>query len=256
MIVNIDTGFKSCTNIAFRLYAKVCCSVVKLFGARQIPIIINNYNRLECLLKQLKWLEGAGYKRIFIIDNASTYPPLLEFYKKSKHIVFRLDKNLGHTAYWQTQIPMLFKNQRFVLTDPDVVAIGKCPNDFLHYFNCLLDHYIDVDKVGFGLKIDDIPDTYPNKEKVINWESKFWEDKVGYNVYKASIDTTFALYRENSSGDPAMMNALRTGGEYVCRHLPWYINPEELSDEDKYYIENATNISSWTAQLKGETAKY
>ena len=57
------------------------------------PIIINNYNRLEYLKDLIAWLESAGMKKIYIIDNLSTYPPLLEFYKKIKYTVFKLDKN-------------------------------------------------------------------------------------------------------------------------------------------------------------------
>lgn len=43
-------------------------------------IIINNRNRLEYLEMLINSLEKKRYFNIFIIDNNSPYPPLLEFY--------------------------------------------------------------------------------------------------------------------------------------------------------------------------------
>ena len=40
--------------------------------------------------------------------------------------------------------------------------------------------------------------------------------------------------------------SLRTGPPFVARHLPWYIDPLNLSDEDRYYREHADPvISNW-----------
>ena len=51
----------------------------KIFGSKRInykdiPIIINNYNRLEMLTKLIHGLENKGYHNLYIIDNQSTYP--------------------------------------------------------------------------------------------------------------------------------------------------------------------------------------
>lgn len=253
MIIKIKVGFKPHYNLLFRIWAKLTVAVKK---KSYTPIIIINFNRLECLKKQIQWLKNAGYEDIYILDNASTYPPLIDFYKHTRLIVFRLNKNIGHTAYWRTHIPLLFKNRRYVITDPDVIGTEDCPKGFIEYFNSLLDKYTQIDKVGFGLKIDDLPEHYPFKEKVINWESRFWADEIELDVYKAPIDTTFALYRANTKGDPAMMEALRTGGKYLCRHLPWYDNPVNSTDEDQYYLTQANSSSSWINESKGLINKY
>ena len=50
---------------------------VKRINYKDIPIIINNYNRLEMLTKLIHGLENKGYHNLYIIDNQSTYPPLL-----------------------------------------------------------------------------------------------------------------------------------------------------------------------------------
>ena len=58
-------------------------------------------------------------------------------------------------------------------------------------------YHFNICKVGFALRIDDLPQHYPLKEKVIKWEKQFWTKKVNKtdNIYYAEIDTTFALYK-------------------------------------------------------------
>lgn len=41
----------------------------------EIPVIINNFNRLTTLKQLTKALVDRGYTNIYILDNASTYPP-------------------------------------------------------------------------------------------------------------------------------------------------------------------------------------
>ena len=58
---------------------------------RKIPIIINNFNRLTYLKDLIFFLEKNGYVNIVVIDNASTYPPLLEYYKQEyKYKLYQL----------------------------------------------------------------------------------------------------------------------------------------------------------------------
>jgi len=71
---------------------------------KDIPIIINNYNRLTTLQALISFLEKCGYRNLFIIDNASTFPPLLEYYEACPYKVFRLKDNVGHLSLWKTVI--------------------------------------------------------------------------------------------------------------------------------------------------------
>ena len=48
----------------------------KIEDARQIPIIINSFNRLTTLKQLISSLEQRGLTNIYILDNNSTYPPL------------------------------------------------------------------------------------------------------------------------------------------------------------------------------------
>ena len=66
--------------------------------SRTLPIIINTRDRLSPLLLLLEWLEKCGQTNIWLCDNASTYPPMVDFLSTTKHNVVRLGFNLGHRA--------------------------------------------------------------------------------------------------------------------------------------------------------------
>lgn len=260
MVVPIKAGISQNHNRLFRLYAKLRSLFSKpvVCDYRTVPVIINNFNRLDYLQLLIQWLERAGMKSIYIIDNQSTYSPLLDFYRRTNHIVFKLDKNVGHMALWQTHVFMLFRNRPYIYTDPDIVPVEECPADAVAYFWKLLQQYPEFGRAGFGLKIDDLPDHYPLKQKVIDWENRYWKDdiQVQQGVYDAPIDTTFALYRANAWGDAGYMKSLRTSGKYIARHLPWYIDPQKLNNEEMYYIEHSSRVSSWYAEMRGEKTIY
>jgi hypothetical protein len=102
--------------------------------------------------------------------------------------------------------------------------------------------------VGFGLKIDDLDDTHYLKELVLEWEKKYWVNEIEPNVYIAPIDTTFALYRPELKGG-SELNALRTGANFIARHLTWYIKINSTTEEEMNYINSANDSSSWTKIL-------
>lgn len=219
----------------------------KPMDIKNIPIIINNFNRLNMLIILIEALEKHGYTNIHILDNDSTYPPLLEYYRNTKYNVIYLGKNVGYLALWQTDIYKQFYKGYYVYTDPDVVMVEDCPSDFMQYFYELLQRYPYASKVGFSLKIDDLPDYFAKKSEVIEWESQYWKYIVESGVYHAPVDTTFALYRPFVKGGANFYELqLRTGFPYQMYHLPWYSNPKELSQEDNYYINNAKTATHWT----------
>ena len=67
----------------------------KYSDAKQIPIIINSFNRLSTLKLLIASLEERGWTNIHILDNCSTYPPLLEWFKTIPYEVIHLPGNLG-----------------------------------------------------------------------------------------------------------------------------------------------------------------
>lgn len=194
-----------------------------------------------------------------ILDNNSTYPPLLEYYNRCKFKVIRTGGNYGHLALWKSGVYNRYKWNYFVYTDSDVLPVSECPRDFIEYFKTFLDGQPQLDKIGFGIKIDDLPDTFLLKKKVYDYELRYWTKEVQPNVYDAPVDTTFALYKPFSDlkfGHAHTLAAMRIGFPYLIRHLPWYVDSQNLSDEEVYFLETCNNSSSIGSQLKGEGEIY
>lgn len=222
----------------------------KITDFKQVPIIINNYNRLEYPLRLIDYLTSRGYRNIYIIDNRSTYPPLLAWYEKCPFTVIRLKENVGYLSFNKTDVHKMFADRYYVYTDPDILPAEDCPDDFIEHFYSLLQRYPQAVKAGFSLKIDDLPDHFADKKHVIEWESQFWKKPVEPDVYEADIDTTFALYRPNFPvGSGRVGLRLRTGGRYTARHLPWYIDSANLSDEERYYQSSVRTASHWSGRI-------
>lgn len=229
----------------------------KLFGKRvadfkRIPIIINNYNRLTTLKQLIEVLETRGYSNIHIIDNASTYEPLLKFYETCPHNIFRLKKNVGHKSIWKTGIHKKFCQSFYAYTDSDVIPHENCPDDFLEHFWKIMMRYKFATKVGFGLKIDDLPDSFHHKQHIIDSESIYWKHKEEDGLYRAPIDTTFALYRPYSKTNVNWyVQHFRTADDYIACHLPWYNDTKNLSEEELYYVKSCSKSSTLGQWDKG-----
>lgn len=216
-----------------------------------IPILIICRDRLECLKKLIAALEERGCKNIILIDNASTYTPLLEYYKTLPHKVVRNRENYGHTVITREDIIGPYKNSWYAYTDPDVIPIAECPADFITRFRELLERHPQVNKVGFGLKIDDLPNHYRYKPNVVEWETQFWSNQIEPGVYGAPIDTTFCLVRPGTvpyytDGGKVIcsVGALRTGSPYIARHYAWYTDSNNIPEDEKYYRAYATSSAS------------
>lgn len=209
------------------------------------PIFINCRDRLAPLLALTTWLERAGHTEITLLDNDSSYPPLLDFYRRTSHRVVRLGANLGHHSLW---ICGLFDEELeagpFVFTDPDIVPVEDCPGDAVEHFAKVLRTNAQLDKVGFGLKVDDLPDRYRFKNEVLTWEAQFWQREVEPGLFEAPIDTTFALYRPGTGH--RLDRCLRTGAPYLARHTAWYVDSSQPSEEDLYYRARArSDTNHW-----------
>jgi hypothetical protein len=260
---------------------------------KRIPIVINSYNRVSCLKRLVEFFHSLDQHNIIILDNNSTHPPLLRYYQEleaarksstcgmalcpathSDHgaLVVRLRQNLGHRALWLSGIGEALDifTSYYLYTDPDILPVDGFPRNFVAIFLRILLEYPTATKVGCALKIDDLPDSYVFKKEVIRWEEEFWSDwrvlplppslawleKDRINptkIYQGDIDTTFAIYREgtyNHTYGPA----IRVGGRFEARHLPWYSDSTHPTQEDTYYTATAQESGFWTKTTQNELA--
>ena len=94
------------------------------------PVFIPVRDRLAPLLQLIEWLESAGQREIWLIDNASTYGPLVDFLNGTSLRIVRLQHNLGHRSPWLSgTVQREAFGRFFVVTDPDVVPDSDCPVD-------------------------------------------------------------------------------------------------------------------------------
>jgi len=90
-----------------------------------------------------------------------------------------------------------------------------------------------------------LPATYELRDEVVEHERRLLTNQVEPGLYKAPIDTTFALYRPGAAGG-SWLSCMRTGSPYLARHLPWYVDSAHPDDEELYYLRTAQTSTHWT----------
>ena len=226
-----------------------------------IPVLINNFNRVQLLKEQIDWFLSLDDKVcIIIVDNDSTYPPLLDFYRKIDHPLIQVVM-LGFNS-WRKGVEYigrkkLKKFDKYIITDSDLLPYPTTPKDIVGHISKLLDKYPEYNHIGASLEIGDIPNKNPLKDQIINFESKYWSPKaklLNNEVFVAKIDSTFAMYRSTSKvliTEPA----LRTNRPYTIKHMDWYLSPQEFSEEYIYYLKSCKSFATWATQLKNTKLK-
>jgi hypothetical protein len=230
--------------------------IMQNLNYKSIPIIIISFNQLFYLKQLVSFLQKNKYQNIVIIDNNSNYKPLLDYFEiiESTVTLHRLKENFGHLVFWKNKALFnKYSKGYYIVTDADIVPVAECPEDFVLHFKKILNRNEEKNKVGFSLKIDDIPDSNPNKQKVIDWEHQFWKNETREGNYNACIDTTFALYRPKSDYKNSLffLRAIRTNPPYIAIHGGWYFDINNLTEEQNNYLKVANKSSSWNIDVEG-----
>lgn len=212
------------------------------------------FNRLTWPQKLCADLASSGCE-VILIDNKSTYPPLLEWYKTCPYKVHFVE-NLGCKTLWLSGVIDQYDDEYYIVTDHDL-DILELPADWIGVL--MAGFKYDVTKSGLSLKIDDLPDN-PFANEVKEFESRFWNTKInGY--YLSQIDTTLAVYSRArmtqvkfpfdfiDNSHSIFWNAVRSPDGYEARHLPWYNTPENITEEEQYYIDHIGPDGYWTRKF-------
>lgn len=198
-----------------------------------LTVVINNRNRLTTTKKLVEDLLQRDSTNIIIIDNESTYPPLLEWYKNLPNIIkVHYGPNYGHHAIFQSGVINDIVEDWCFYTDSDIQLNPNMPKDYQKVMFDLAIGY-NYNKIGLALSINDLPDHYMLKPQVIRNESGWWQQKILDNVYRADTDTTFCLIKKCDQFD-----SLRIAGDFTAKHMPWYLDLDNLSAEEQYYNDN------------------
>jgi hypothetical protein len=224
----------------------------------KVPIYINNFNWLTSTRELASYFDDVPGVEVVIVDNASTYPPLLDWYSSCLYKVIRLQANSGEHAPWNCGAVLppaahraFWGSDFYVVTDSDL-SLCSCPKDLIHVLVAGSRAYPNLNKVGLSLETGDLPDESPTAVQVRQWESQFWRERQDGLFFKAAVDTTFALYSIDvpfATARRSDENSIRSDRPYTARHLPWYIIAEKLTPEEEYYLETARS-GHWGRMLQ------
>lgn len=224
-------------------------------SAPVIPAFIIARDRLSCLRQLCEDCVRLGFVPV-IIDQESTYPALLEWYKRCPYRVIKHRNSHPHDVFPDVVCPMCVGECLYVVTDHDLY-LGDVPDDAKAKMLTALRNHPDYTKVGLSLYYKDVPLAYPFRRDVIDNEKHHWQRFTDDGCFIADTDTTFALYyNTHDPTKPAageqehrFYKALRLPEPYTARHLPWYKSPP-FSAEECYFLENAADVSQWTKLIK------
>ncbi|RZK25788.1 MAG: hypothetical protein EOO43_04615, partial [Flavobacterium sp.] len=114
---------------------------------KNTPIFINNRNHYTFLKELIDWFDKNGFTNYYVIDNDSTYPPLLDYYKNYlKGRVIFLQRNVGHLSFWKEGLINRVKNSFYIYTDSDILPVLESNPAFIS------DLYDAFKKYSFALK--------------------------------------------------------------------------------------------------------
>jgi hypothetical protein len=215
----------------------------------KIPIIINNRNLFtwpKKMFEDLSKFEDVG--DIIIVDNNSTYEPLLEWYlTKPCEIIY--SDNLGQISPWVNNIPEKRQYQYYVVTDPDL-DLSETPKNSLNYLLEKVQNHKKFSKIGLSLCNYNVSVDSPYHYFLKTWSYHNWDlnDLEDGLLMKQPIDTTFALYDIKR---PRAGESCSAYTPYSAKHIPWEFTNEQLNNlefenfEFFYYLKHATNASSF-----------
>ena len=231
----------------------------------KIPAFLINRDRLIAPKAMVEYLKQVEELEVIIIDNNSTNPDLIAWYDTNPCIVHRLTANYGNCSPLfntptciEGHIKPDFLNEYdckngYILSDPDL-DLGGIPLDFMNVFRDGMRTYDFATKIGFGLRIDDLPTT-DIARNAVGWEQMNISPQasIGGIYYKSPIDTTFAFYKwiqDNPSLAHDFDRSVRCYGDYQCRHLGWYYSEQNLPPQDEMYYLNNIKYDGFTHYSK------
>ena len=218
-----------------------------------VPVYINARNLLTPLRRMIDYLVQIPNARPIIVDNDSTWPPLLDYYDAECPVeVVRTGINGGKFGWVNHLLDhAAIGVTKYVVTDSDLELAGV-PVDVLNVLASGLDENPHITKCGLSLDIESIPDEYSLADEVRTWERQFWQQRRGH-FFEAGIDTTFAMRRASDPIARETHGHLRSDKPYTAIHWPWTWSPDAIaaSGEIQHYITNCSADGlHWTPRLQ------
>lgn len=212
-----------------------------------MKVFITVFNRFSWLIPLAKDFEKARLE-VVLIDNASTYPPLLEWYKTCPYKVHFREKNELAWVFFTSELYELYKDDRyFVISDSDM-DISRVPEDWLSVLlGGLCSSVNPIWKCALSYETSDLPKNEMTDLAIGANSGQFSKiNHAGY--FECATDLGIAVYDRSRRGakpnsETNWYASVRAPRPYTARHLDWYLTEETLREEDRYYFEQAKYYS-------------
>jgi hypothetical protein len=224
-----------------------------------ITVFVGTFNRLETLERTLDSYEKLTTPHeIVIVDNGTDHPKCLELLGKLEKRVKKI-YSLGRISTMEELTDnysiamrdqfMTSEVQWFAVTDADICFEGSAPDS--------LDAYLKLYKktgwsAGPHTRVDaSLPAGYPFRTRVIATEARTqyratnnWDDEIACSPWP--IDTTFHLFPRISKFNRLKFSTVRCGPPYDAMHLDWYIDFNNLTEENMIYaLDEYGMVGAW-----------
>lgn len=207
------------------------------------PVLLISYETLRWLRDMVSDLLRLRFTNIHIVDNASTYPPLLDWFQQlpAGVVLHRLEANVGKYAPWKSGLTrqLTAPGGYYVVSDPDL-DLSTLPDTTLEHMVSVFDEHPGTTKVGTAIRLDDVPKdsicgSYPERYG----KDLFWSKTIGEDLYRGNIATTFAVYRVSNQSPSSSRRDVRCAGPYTVRHLPWYLRESDIGEEERHRYDSS-----------------
>lgn len=237
------------------------------------PFFIPVRDRCGTLFSMLQWLWTHGHPQdqVHLVDMGSTYPKIVDWLKDIEAAGANVHRpgNIGARGLFKRGgiiEQVVGRKDSFFLSDPDIVPAPSCRLNLLQHMAACLGRYGDLTKVGLSLEITDIPDHFPHKQHILDFEARYWKKQLNGHLWDAAIATTFCIVRSLDHCDEKAYTKKGKDGRTVRPdigiHTPWYLDPNKLPEDEAWYYKNTPRRragvpepgTSWTLEPGSWTA--
>lgn len=203
----------------------------------------------------LSELERMSFDPVVILDNGSTYPPLLEWFDTECPVqVVYMPENYGKYAPFKLNLTEWTTHHHFAVSDPDL-DISGVPDDLCEVLLSGFEKFPTITKMGLGIEYRDIPTDTVLGQQAIEFEKSRWVQarfRRGGFWRRCLIDST--MYLQRTIHREHHYQGLATSHPYVCQHLDWYRTEEDIwqDEEYRYYVESIKTgklVSDWSRRI-------
>lgn len=205
---------------------------------------ITVWNRFRFLPKLCEQFTQAGLN-VILIDNQSTYEPCVKYLESCPYKVIRMKQNETAWAFFITELYQEYRDKYFLISDSDLTIDDNTPSDWLNKLVVGLElHKGDgIWKCGLSQRIDNLPNN-PYANEIKAYEAGFYANPTRHGYYKVWMDLGIAVYDRERRGEYPNKEgnwyaAVRTQMPYTSIHHDWFLTPETMTEEDKYYLTNS-----------------